>query len=167
MITKKSQPFTNTITGTFKCPVCGGSTSVHDEINPVPLCHYCGAPLPELKEKIDERFNFIQEQYRSSENREKLQLEFKQQQEMLKRKSAEERRAIKIENQQRTREAKIQHRTEVERMRNEQMERARQHQEEMAKQNRETQKQNFKHGLILIVIGVIFYFIIFGRYIFK
>ena len=157
---QSGQPLIQPITGTFKCLVCGASTYVNNESNPAPICRYCGAPLPELKQLIDNRFAFIQEQYRSAENREKLQIEYKHQQKMLKQESAEQRRTMKIENQQKLIEAQINQQVEIEKIRAETLLKAQEQQEKI-------RKSNLKTELILSGIAILLYLIFFGKYIFK
>lgn len=122
-----------TINGTFRCNSCGGSTSVHNQVNPLPFCKYCGAPLPDLKKEIDEKFRIIQEKYTSEQNRETMQLQFKQQQKLLHQQAAEDRHTARVEHRRSLREAKVQAKAEQKRLEMQAREEARKRQHEMNK----------------------------------
>ena len=53
-ITKLDPPWEE-LSGTFKCPDCGGATSFQKEVNPSTKCSFCGSDIPQIKIMILER----------------------------------------------------------------------------------------------------------------
>ena len=142
------QPSDHTISGSFRCNACGATTIIQNQVNPMPFCKYCNAPLPELKEAIDQQYRLIQEQFSADKDLESLKLQLKQERILQDKQAAENRRNIKLEHQKELKAAKIAAETERQRLIAEDMERQRQH-------NRQMSKITFIRSAILIAIAII------------
>ena len=143
------------VNGAFQCPSCGATTNIVNELNPNPFCKYCGAPLPELKSILDERYRAVQQQFNAKQNIETLKLQMKQERIIKDKENAARLKARKLEHEQRVKIAQINAETEQQKI-----------ELERTQQQYETHKKMRKSILIDLAIGwgaLLLWYLIFAK----
>lgn len=136
------------ISGAFQCKSCGATTTIRNEPNPMPFCKYCGAPIPEIKDLVDERFRKIQEQFKSENELESLKMQLKQERIIQSKQASNDIRATKLQHRQDLKTARIAAETERMKIQLDSIER----QKEI---NRKEAKSDFIRVIIMIGIAIL------------